>query len=959
MTPPRKTTRPGRPTDVPRPDSADPFGTAALRDGIVAAWRSSPTRLREDAATEADYVRAGYRDRVLTELAQNAADAATRAGIAGEMHIWCDGDTLHVANVGEPLDEAGVHALTALRASSKKQGVGQFGVGFTAVLSVADEIEVRSRTGSIRFSESRTRDLLGEHGLPVPTAGIPALRLAWPIADAPRAGTDTEVVLHLRPGIDARELLERFRDEAVDVLLELPALRTVVVDGHDTTRSETRLSSGLYDVSIGELRWWEYRGTSARWLVPVVRDRVRPVSRDVLRAPTRSDEELSLPALVVADVAMQPDRRRMLPGAHLETAAEGYASFVAALPADQRLDLVPTPGFARSDADDRLRTAILDELRSAPWLPAADGGADLLPSRAVAFPGLTDELADVLADIVPGLIVPALCAPRYAPALAAVDVHRIGPARLTELLSGHDREPRWWNRLYEALMPLVVDGVVAEELASLPVPLSDGRTVTGPRTTVLASDLPEIRDLALPWVRLVHPEAAHPLLVRLGADTVSAADLLSDPALVAAVEDVDIDDPTDDTAARLADVVLRLVTHVPAGTVPRELGALPLPDTHGELTPADELLLPDAPLAGVLVEDAPFGIVEPDLVAEYGADALRAIGVGWGFTVLRAELPTGPDHNLPDEDLWWETVDADPDTLVAVRDLDLVDEDRWAQALALLASDPATAEALADRAGYTAWWLRNEATLEGQRLGHYRWADDTTFEGLLDPCTHPDAGAFRSCLAADALEDVDLAQTLLDRLADPERRPTPAVIVAAHTTLAQAFAAGTIEADAVTLPDGVRTVSGAVVDAADALIPDRPWWVGVIPTDRLVTGAAGTATALADLLDLPVASAVLSAATARPGRATTWDREAAAVAATVVTGAPLPKGALVLHDRLTLRCSGALTGEHDVSWWVDGSGATHSTVQGLASAAAAVSTAHAAAAVSTAHAAAAGGGTRS
>ena len=926
---------------MPAPDSADPFGTAALRDGIVAAWRSSPTRLREDAATEADYVRAGYRDRVLTELAQNAADAATRAGIAGEMRVWCDGDALHVANVGEPLDEAGLQALTALRASSKKQGVGQFGVGFTAVLSVAGEIEVRSRTGSVRFSESRTRDVLAEHDLPVPTSGIPALRLAWPTDTAPTDGTDTEVVLHLRAGIDAQVLLDRFRDEAADVLLELPALRTVVVDGHELTRTESPLPSGLHDVRIGELRWWEYRGSSARWLVPVVRDRVRPVTADVLRAPTRSDEELSLPALVVADVAMQPDRRRMLPGGHLETAGEGYASFVAALPADQRLDLVPTPGFARSDADHRLREAVLDDLRSRPWLPAADGSADLLPSRAVAFPGLTDELAEVLADIVPGLISPALCTPRCAPALAAVDVQLIGPARLAELLSGHHREPHWWNSLYEALMPLVVDGVVAEELASLPVPLSDGRTVTGPRTTVLASDLPEVRDLALPWVRLVHPDAAHPLLVRLGAGTVSAADLLSDPALVAAVEDADLDDPTDDTPATLADVVLRLVTHVPASAVPRELGALPLPDAHGELTPADELLLPGAPLAEVLVDDAPFGTVASDVVEKYGADALRAVGVGWGFTVLRAELPTGPDHNLPDEDLWWETVDTDPDTLVAVRDLDLVDEDRWAQALALLASDPATAAALADRTGYTAWWLRNEAILDGQRLGRYRWADDTTFEGLLDPCTHPDADAFRSCLAGDGLDDLDLAQTLLDRLADAARHPTPAVIVAAHTTLARAFASGTVEADAVTLPDGVRAVSGAVIDAAGALIPDRPWWTGVIPPDRLVTGAAGTASALADLLDLPVASAVVTAEPTRQGRTTTWDREPAAVAATVMTGAPLPKGRLVLHDRLTVRCSGALTGDHDVSWWVDASGTTHSTVEGLVPAVAAVSNAHA------------------
>ncbi|MEE2035590.1 sacsin N-terminal ATP-binding-like domain-containing protein, partial [Rhodococcus chondri] len=142
-----------------RPHPAESFGTAALRDGLGSAWRSSPTRLREDAATEAALVRAGYRDRVLTELAQNAADAASRAAVAGTLRVWCEGTELHVANTGEPLDEAGVQALTALRASSKAGGVGRFGVGFTAVLSVADEGEIRSRTGSVRFSAADTRSL--------------------------------------------------------------------------------------------------------------------------------------------------------------------------------------------------------------------------------------------------------------------------------------------------------------------------------------------------------------------------------------------------------------------------------------------------------------------------------------------------------------------------------------------------------------------------------------------------------------------------------------------------------------------------------------------------------------------------------------------------------------------------------------------------------------------------------
>lgn len=917
---------------MPRPDPADPFGTAALREGTLLAWASSPTRLREDAATEADLVRAGYRDRVLTELAQNAADAAARAGVPGALCLWRDGDDLHVANTGAPLDEAGVQALTALRASSKTGGVGRFGVGFTAAAAVSEDIEIRSRSGSIRFSAAHTRDALADRGVPAPESGIPVLRLAWPASMPPAPGWDTEVVLRLRPGIDAETLLDGFAAEAVDLLLELPALAAVTVGGRELTRTCTEAESGLRVVAVGEQTWWEYAGPHARWLVPVVDGVAVPVPQDVLRAPTRSDEELSLPALVIADVPMQPDRRRLLPGAPVAGLARGYAGFVAALPPRQRPSMVPVPGFARSEVDALLREAVLQELRAHPWLPPAGGGDDLVPDRATALTGLTDELAAVLADVVPGLIRPDLCGPRYAAALGAVDVHRLGPARIAELLAGVEREPAWWYRLYEALTPLVVDSVVAEELAAIPVPLSDGRTVTGPRTAVLGTDVGHLR---MPWVRLVHPDAAHPLLTRLGAGTVTAVDLLADPALLAAVEDVDVDDH--EATAELAEVVLRLAAQVPAEAVPRELGALLLPDADGELVPADELLLPGAPLADVLVEDAPFATLDPQVAEQYDAEALRAVGVGWGFTVLRAELPTGPDHDLPDEEQWWGTLDEDPESLVAVRDLDLVDDARWDRALSLLVAEPGTAAALGDRRGYTAWWLRTYASLGGRTLGHLRAPDDEAFAGLLDPCPHPDADRLRPCLAATGVESTETAALLLDRLADPDRTPAPAVTARAHAALAAASAAGMLDLDALHLPDAVRSLAGSIVDAADALVLDRPWLAAVVPADRLVLGALPTAAVLADLLDVALASAEVSGHVTGPGRATGWRNEPAAVLAAAVAQRPLPRGPLVVHERLTVRCSGAVTGERDVSWWVDESGTTHCTGPGLAAAVAALS----------------------
>ena len=98
----------------------DPFGTAGLRSRVLAAWAASPARFREDANAEEDYALGGYRDRAVVELAQNAADAAARAGVPGRLRLTLRDGTLAAANPGAPLDAAGVEALSTLRASSQR-----------------------------------------------------------------------------------------------------------------------------------------------------------------------------------------------------------------------------------------------------------------------------------------------------------------------------------------------------------------------------------------------------------------------------------------------------------------------------------------------------------------------------------------------------------------------------------------------------------------------------------------------------------------------------------------------------------------------------------------------------------------------------------------------------------------------------------------------------------------------
>ncbi|MFC9873898.1 sacsin N-terminal ATP-binding-like domain-containing protein [Nocardia salmonicida] len=1077
--------------------AGDPFGTAQLRAGVLAAWRDSPTRLREDSASEADLVAAGYRDRLLTELAQNAADAAAKAGVAGALTVRVLDGRLHVANTGAPLSVSGVHALTALRASGKTDTtqVGRFGVGFTAVRSVGDEIEVRSTTGSLRFSRMATLNALHDTGIGIPDdlAAIapPVLRLAWPVPTTPLAGTDTEIVVHLRDDIDATALLDAMRAEAPDLLLELPALQRIRIESDEFTsaitilatnpqpadaiRAAATLSSvtdttaattsttaattsttaasagatagpaGTATATVGTAvstddaatvdativadetgtlsqltitlpsgtrrTWWQYRTPRARWLLPLREGRPVATAPDVLRAPTRSDEELSLPAILVADIPMQPDRRRLLPGARLTELATGYADFARALPPRDRLVLVPTPGFARSEADALLREALIAELRTNSWLPicavrtaepanswdpmesapdpaepggthgesAAPGGIsapggsaestpkavpDLMdlfaadeadadgshatatfgpgesapysdpfasaesstyepaaadspcstPTRASVFPDLTPESAAILAEITGPLVIPELSGRAGQDKLAVLDVHRLGPAALAELSSGLHREPRWWRRFYASLEPFVVDTRTAEEFGALAVPLTDGRLVTGPRTVVLDDQL----TVAVPvhWARLVHPDATHPLLGRLGARSASSDDLLTDPALHDLLEH----DPADpDTVA----AVLQLAPYASAGSLPDWLGLLELPDETGELSPADELLLPGAPLAEILAPDAPFGTVADTVVAEYGEQALRAIGVGWGFAVLTDPEPIGPDHDLDDEQAWWNSLSEDPRELTAVRDLDLVDEDRWPQALRHLLSEPRTRALLADRDGYTTWWLHRHAHIDGIPLGRHHHPDDNEFAGLLPVFAAfgidgADLDALRPALVRPDIMSAELAEELLDALADPSKSPAPEVIARTNARLAAAVAAGVLDPRELDLPEQIRALSGDVVDASTVMVLDQPCFGLVVPPQRLVVGDTAHAEALATLLDLPLVSEEISAEVLGTGRRSTWAAEPLGVVLRQLWSPRDSTGELVLHETLEVHLRGALSGTVRVPWWCEG-----------------------------------------
>jgi len=1027
--------------------TGDVFGTVALRHTVTEAWLGSGTRFREDANAEEDHARGYYRDRVVVELAQNAADAAAREGFPGRLVLrlteLADDPrgvaVLTAANTGAPLTADGVASLASLRASAKAAPssvepaetsaetsvetsveVGRFGVGFAAVRAVADEATVRSTTGGVRFSLAATRDLLDDvapEGSALRDAvdgrgdDLPVLRLPFPApalgeasggADDERAedGFATVVELVLRDADAAASV--RAQLDAVDdaLLLALPALAsvTVVIGGDDGDDGRTRELADVDD------RWVVLRRSGAvaddetadlpleqrrpRWSVAwaVRRDDAGtsgsdPAAADggVLHAPTPTDVALTFPALLVASFPVDPGRRRVLPGPLTDRltaeAGRAYAELLAGLAPERGadvLDLVPA-GMPAGDLDAAVRDAALDALRSAALLPAPpdtsagdDEGpvaARVAPAEATVLVGAAGDdprLVGVLAGVVPGLVALTTAQQGVARRLGAT------PTTLSDVvadLPGGLPAARWYA-LCDALEPYAADPGVLEALAGARVPLADGRTASGVRGTVVLpedDDDPALAAVARTLgVRVVHPDAAHPLLVRAGASSTSPRALLDDPgvrALALAASEALLDGapavpetravaaptlvgPVDEGPREVVQNVLALARLAHAGgghDFPFWLGELPVPTEDG-WRPAREAVLPGSWAAGAMPGLAP---VTRAAVAYYPAPLLVALGVRADVDTYRvADVLTPdpadpePEHGPDDPAGWlsgWEDYlrfladrvgpGVDVGDVEAVADLDAVgdsddaDDNLWGPVLAALVADPDGRRALvtpvAGAPSYTAWWLRD-------RLGAPFAAHDGV--PLLPPAPPAvaalDPEARRALGVVDGLDRLDPLDwpAALDRLPDVGTSvPLPVALgvwrglagLAVH--LAPAARATALDP----LPDRLPAL-----DASDVVVR-RADDVEVAGTARwAVLGAVlpvpeAEVAAVADLLDLPVVGEDGLPAPDGPGRERALDERVAAL------DPRLPE-VWFEHGRLSVAGS-------PVPWWVDAEGRAHAT----------------------------------
>ena len=227
---------------------------------------------------------------------------------------------------------------------------------------------------------------------------------------------------------------------------------------------------------------------------------------------------------------------------------------LALTPGPARLRLVPGP-LASGEVDGALAQLARAALRSTPVLPSAADPTRLVRSdRAVVLDTGGDDLVTLLTEVLPDLLPSAYGGHASATALAGLGVRRLTTGDVVELLRSLDRPAAWWRSAYAALGqgPVAQD---ADALGALPVPLADGRVVTGARGLLLpGDDLPAAAAAAL-GLRVVHPDAVHPLLERLGARPVTARAVLADEAVRDLVDaSLDAED-----ADELADAVLALV----------------------------------------------------------------------------------------------------------------------------------------------------------------------------------------------------------------------------------------------------------------------------------------------------------------------------------------------------------------------------------------------------------------
>ena len=716
------------------PTASDPFGTArpCARPGARPGWAASAARFREDANAEEDLVRGGYRDRLLVELAQNAADAAARAGVPGPAAAGARrATTLRAANTGAPLDADGRRRgwprCGRRPSATRPASVGRFGVGFAAVLAVSDEPAVlshgRRRAVQRRAHPGRGRRAAGARrragaprgrgaGAPAAVAGRGAaaggLRHRGRAAAARRArATPSRPPWpSCRPTCCSRcPAWPRSRSSWTGVAPHArPTSGPAPRSGSPTAAGPTSGRSRSAPASCPPRCSPTGRSRSARaaagrspgrcrWTTTACRGRCRPGRSCTRRRP--SDEPLSLPLRLIAPFPLGPDRRHVAPGpvtdALVAAAADTFADLVTALPADPVLLRAGAPrragrgGARRRPRRGRARPAAGHRLAAGRRASRRDRQR---PDRAAVLDEATDERVAALADVLPGLLPADWSRRSDTPALAALGVRRVGHRR------GGGGGPRGASGRRRG-------GGGCTRRSTAPTARSSPRcrcrSPTAARRTARPACCCPSRGcrstrLGPLGLRLAEPGGGRRRRPRGGCSSGSVRGrrpprpCSPTPPSAAAVEaSMDaVEDALDDGAGPGGPGRARCSrSSRPPGRRPASCRGWPssrCPTPTGGWAPAGELVLPGSALAAVLERRARSASSTRRRPRPRDPDALRAVGVLDTFALVRGERPRRPGRRRrrrggPTPCSTGCRPDAPPPEwppLTAVRDLELV-----------------------------------------------------------------------------------------------------------------------------------------------------------------------------------------------------------------------------------------------------------------------------------------------
>ena len=272
----------------------------------------------------------------------------------------------------------------------------------------------------------------------------------------------------------------------------------------------------------------------------------RPRTAPVVHAPTPSDEPLGVPALLIASLPAGHHPPPPAPGPLtdflVQRAADCYAELLAGWEPvwGRHIDLVPGP-LGKGELDGVLRQAILQRLP----------GAFLAPAVRTS-PSPVGSLARSTAKGRPRCVpwtprssrgpaqTPYGCSPRCCRRLLPaglerrVELRTLGVGRLPlgdaiDRLGGAGREPAWWRRLYESLA-----GSTRTGWPGCPCRSPRGVRQSAPGRCCCRSPRPP-PNLARLGLKVAHPDAAHPLLEKLGALPATPRAVLTTPQVRAAV----------------------------------------------------------------------------------------------------------------------------------------------------------------------------------------------------------------------------------------------------------------------------------------------------------------------------------------------------------------------------------------------------------------------------------------